>query len=188
MIINGKNYLLCEKRGCEFFKGDTIRERSDMENYRVFIDIDCADGTRVFGDLLRRSVYNHTKKNPRLVYDCGLASDLQSDIYRYHPSANADEYEYTKRDVLAFVNKFSGNDFEEIKFVQCFEVRNEKGANFTPAKLIHEWANKNHLKTSCAHGETVVDMYTGRYKYLGYKIRPAEEGFERVTIIMEAAQ
>lgn len=188
MKINGKNYLLCEKRGCEFFKGDTISKRSDMENYRVFIDIACADGTRVFGDLLRANVYDYTRKTPKLVYDCGLGVDLQSDMYRYHPSCDAREYDYTKAGVLSFVNKFSGNSFEDIKWVQSFEVIRPEGSNFTPASLIREWASKNHLETNCAHGETIVEMYTGAYKYLCYAIEPAGEGKEKIKITMEAAQ
>ena len=187
MIINGKDYLLCEKRGCEFFKGDTIRERSDMENYRVFIDVECADGVRVFGDLLRCNVYDYTKKNPRLIYDCGLAADLQSDMYRYHPSADPKEYEYTKKDVLRFVNAFSGNHFEEIKWIQTFDATIEKGANFTPASLVIDFAKKHSLETTCAYGETVVNMYTGSYKYLCYKVTPINEKLDRVTITMEQA-
>lgn len=188
MIINGKDYLLCEKRGCNFFECDSICQRSDMENYRVFIDITCADGARVFGDLLRVNVYDYTRKTPKLVYDCGLGVDLQSDMYRYHPSCDARDYDYTKAGVLAFVNKFSGNSFEDIKWVESFEVVRPKGSNFTPAALIREWANKNRLKTTCAYGETVVKMYTGAYKYLCYRIEPAGEGEEKIKVIMEAAQ
>lgn len=187
MIINGVDYLLCEKRGCEFFTGDPIRKKSDMENYRVYIDIECDNGTRVFGDLLRANVYDYTKKRPRLIYDCGLAADLQSDMYRYHPQADQKEYEYTKRDVLRFVNKFSGNNFQEIKWVQHFDAVINKGANFTPANLIREFATKNHLKTNCDNGETVVEMYTGNYKYLCYKISSLGETKDRVTVTMEQA-
>lgn len=187
MIINGIDYLLCVKRGCEFFKGDPIRSKSDMENYRVFIDVECTDGVRVFGDLMRRNVYDYSGKHPKFVYDCGLAADLQSDMYRYHPSADANQYEYTKRDVLRFVNDFSGNNFSEIKWVECFDAVIDKGANFTPAHLIKEFAEKHHLKTNCDYGETIVEMYTGNYKYLCYKISSLNETKDRVTVTMERA-
>ena len=35
MIINGKNYLLLEKRGCNFNGGVPVTTKSDVGNYRV---------------------------------------------------------------------------------------------------------------------------------------------------------
>lgn len=187
MTINGINYLLLEKRGCEFFKGDPIRERSDMENYRVFMDIRHADGYRICGDLLRGNLYDFTKKNPPLINDCILSVDLQSGHLKYTPSIDPRDYLYTKSDVLRFVNKMSGNSFDDIKWVQRFDVCIDKGANFTPSSLIHKWANKNRLKTYCSYGDTIVEMYTGKYKYLCYEIKSIDEKTDRVTLTMEEA-
>lgn len=185
MKINGKNYLLCEKRGCNFFKGDPITKRSDMENYRVYIEVECSDRTIILGDLMRANIYDYSKKTPRLVYDCVLGINLQRDMYGFRPHVDAREYEYTKADVLKYVNKVTGNSFEEIKWVHWFEARVPKGANFTPAKLIQEWADKNHLTTFQLYGETVVELYTGQYKYLCYKVCP-DKGFDCVKVALEA--
>lgn len=37
MKIGEKNYLLAEKRGCNFAPGDASTKGSDIGNYRVFI-------------------------------------------------------------------------------------------------------------------------------------------------------
>ncbi len=188
MTINGKNYLFCEKRGCEFFKGDTIRERSDMENYRVFIDVRHADGFRVCGDLMRTNVYDYSKKTPRLVYDCGLSADLQSGMYGYRPTADPRKFEYTQADVMKFVGTITGEKYDGIKWVQRFETTIPHGANFTPATLITDWAKRNNLNFYDSYFDTVVEMYTGAYKFLCYNVEQIDDGRDRVIITLEAAK
>lgn len=188
MIINGKNYLLCEKRGCEFLAGDPIRDRSDMENYRVFIRVRTPDNVEVFGDLLRTNVYDYTKKTPRLLYDCGLGADLQSGMFRFMPHADPREYKYTQADVMRFVGTISGEKYDGIKWVHRFEVTRPKGSNFTGRQLVRDYATKHHLETKDCVSSLCVRIYTGLYKFLCYEITPIDEQHERIAVTLEAAQ
>ena len=185
MNINGINYLLLERRGCEFFKGDTINQRSDVGNYRVYAEFTDKDGKKVFGDMMRANIYDNSKKSRPLVYDAGLSVDFQISRYVYSPEADPRGYDYTKADILRFVNKIANEHFDEIKWVHRFDVDMEKGANFTPATLIHNYAKDNHLETSNVYGEVRIKMYTGEYKYLCYDIDTSSEKCDNVTVVME---
>lgn len=185
MNINGTNYLLLERRGCEFFKCDTINQRSDVGNYRVYAEFTDKEGRKVFGDMMRANVYDHTKKGNPLVYDAGLFADFQVSHYVYSPSADPRSYNYTQADILRFVNKIADEHFDEIKWVHRFEVKLDKGANFTPATLIHNYAKANCLETNNVYGEVRIKMYTGEYKYLCYHIDTSPDNYDKVTVVME---
>ena len=155
------SYLLCEKRGCEFFTGDPITHKSDMENYRVYVEFSTPEGVWVFGDLLRTNSYDYSGKRPRLVYDCALGCDLQSDMFRFHPRCEPCEYDYTQAGVLGFVNSIAAEHYDAFKWVQYFEVCKDKSANFTPAGLMLEFAKKHSLRTAYFGDALCVQMYPG---------------------------
>lgn len=187
MYINGTNYLLLERRGCEFFRGDTISQRSDVGNYRVYVEFTDKEGRKVCGDMMRANIYDHSKKSCPLIYDAGLAADFQVSHYVYSPSTDARRYDYTKNDILRFINGIANEQFEEIKWVQRFEAKVNKGANFTPSTLIYEFAKQNHLETTNVYGEMIVKMYTGNYKYLCYDIDESSGSYDKITVTLEMA-
>lgn len=186
------NYLCMIRRGCMFTAADS--GKSDIGNYRVFTRFIDKDGVEVCGDFSRGNVYDFSRKTPKLVNEWALATDLQHEDFRgcwqYRPAVDNRGYSYTKSDILAFVNKIANNNFDEIKWIEQIEVIIDKGANFTPAGLIRDWAKRNRINyENTRYGDTVLKLYTGNYKYMSYQIEdiPHDHSKEKVIITLEEA-
>lgn len=189
MKINGTNYLLLERRGCDYLPGDEIATRSDVGNYRVFVRFTDKNGVEVCGDFGRGNVYDTTKEKLKVVNDIALYSDLQYEdergAWRYTPAVDTKAYTYNLSDILSFVNAIAAERYDAIKWVEHIEVMQEEGANFTPAGKIKEYAEQNRMEISERYGNTILHTSTGDYKYLSYRIEPKQNGKEKVTITLE---
>jgi hypothetical protein len=186
------NYLHLNRRGCMFYGED--KNKSDVGNYRVFVRFIDKAGTEVCGDLSKGNVYDYSFKTPRLVNDVAMNTDLQWEDFRgcwqYRAAVDPRGYSYTISGILAFINAIAADHYDDIKWVQEIETVIDKGANFTPASLIKDWANKNCVKfENSRYGETVVKLYTGDYKYMSYRIEQLKHDHtkEKVIITLEEA-
>lgn len=190
MLINGVNYLLLKRRGCNYRDCETVA-KSDVGNYRVYVRFTDKNGIDVCGDLSKGYVYDTSKRKPRIVNDVALNTDLQFEnergCWQYHPATNPKEYTYNLADILKFINSIAKEHYDAIKWYEELEVIQPRGKNFTPASLIHEWAKRNHVETYSNYGTIKVKLYTGTYKYMAYSIAHISDTMEKVTVILEEA-
>lgn len=207
MTINGKNYLLLEKRSCNIDDSALANTESDIGNYRVCTlgeVISSKDGRKYFLEfsLWRdhsqpRYTNKHTGaplKHPvqEIINPVGLHIDtqytdedgqswrnlcLEQRIHKRNPS-------YTTAEILAIVNEISAEHYDGIKWVHSFSETIKSNANFTPATLIATWAKKHHLEAESCFGELRIKLYTGIYKYMAYNIHNFTD-HDDVTIILE---
>lgn len=210
MVINGKNYLLLEKRGCNINGGVPANTESDVGNYRVCTmgeSIPGKDGRNYFLEFSlwqNRSQPRYTNKRTgaplkhpvqEIINPIGLHIDtsftdehgqtwrdlsLEQRIHKRNPS-------YTTAEILAIANEISVKHYDGIKWVCYFRETIEHGANFTPAALISAYAKKNRLEIEPRFGTLYLKLYTGTYKYLAYDVRSFDSR-DNVTVILEAAQ
>ena len=189
MKINGKNYLLLRRRGCNFMENDPIARKSDVGNYRVFVRFTDKNGVEVCGDFGRGYAYDLTKKKPVIIDDNVLSADLQYEDERgawvYRPDVNNKDYPFTLSGILAFVNAISAEHYDGVKFIEEIETTIPAGSNFTPAGQMHQWAKASNVAEETRYMETVLKLFTGDYKYLSYKVAPFRDGLEKVTITLE---
>lgn len=207
MIINRKNYLLLEKRGCNFNGGVPVTTKSDVGNYRVCTmgeTIPGKDGRTYFLEFSlwqNRSQPRYTNKRTgaplkhpvqEIINSIGLhidtqytdASgqswrnlDLEQRIHKRNPS-------YTTAEILAIANEISAEHYDGIKWVCSFCETVEHGANFTPAALISTYAKRNRMEIDSRFGTLCLRLYTGTYKYLAYDVRSFCSR-DNVTVILE---
>lgn len=188
MRIGDKNYLLIEKRGCNFFAGDESVKGSDVGNYRVFIRFIDKSGREVCGDVARFRG-GDTLSTQMCHYDStGNCLGFWHDPLDPLPFDVSDTYPYTLAGILRYVNERSGEHYNDVKWVESFSFEQEPGANFVPGDKIAEWAQREHLESWYEAGDIRVRTYTGVWKYLKYDTHPVRgrfHTFERVTIYME---
>lgn len=181
MIINGKNYLLLERRGCEYFENETP---DTINNYRVCTAerVPGKDGKEYFIEFTKWDKWRYRTTNKRTgaplkkavteiiqrhalhidtEYENGNGSWRNS---RLEQALNNRGYDYSENDILAAVNSISAAKYDGIKYVETFTVT-EHGDS-TPASVIYKWAKAQRLEQI---GNT-VKMYTGIYKYMAYNI------------------
>lgn len=210
MIINGKNYLLLEKRGCNFNGGVPANTESGVGNYRVCTmgeSIPGKDGRKYFLEFSiwqNRSQPRYTNKRTgaplkhpvqEIINPIGLHIDtqytddggqswrnlnLEQRIHKRNPS-------YTVAEILAIVNAISAEHFDGIKWICSFCDTVDHGANFTPAALISAYAKKNRLEVKSRFGTLYLKLYTGTYKYLAYDVRSFGSR-DNVTVILEEVE
>lgn len=189
MKINGKNYLLLRRRGCNFMENDPIARKSDVGNYRVFVQFTDKNGVEVCGDFGRGYVYDMTRKKPVITNDNALALDLQYEnengAFVYRPDVDYKAYDFTLSDILAFVNAVSAEHYDGIKFIETICTEVPAGSNFTPAGLMHQWAKASNVAVESRCSETVLKLFTGDYKYLSYMVVPSGGDMDSVSIILE---
>jgi len=192
MLINGKNYLLLERRGCEYTAADMGRD--DVNNYRVGsydYSIKGKDGRRYIlefgawdprklrttnkrtGAPLKNPVYEVVKNNA--LYLSTQYEETEKDGFRscwrnapMERTINGRHLDYSKAGILEAVNEISADHYDDIMWIQAIELTRPARQNWTPASLINEWAKKNRRETFNRHGETMLKLYTGTYKYLCY--------------------
>lgn len=184
------NYLHSVRRGCMFLGED--KGKSDVGNYRIFVEFTDKNGVEVCGDLSKGNRYDYSKKSCPIVTDVALHTDLQYEDFRgcwqYKPAVDPRAYTYNIADILSFINAIANEHYDAIKWIEKIEVVVDKGSNWTPAGLIREWAKRNRVTAeNSRYGELVVKLYTGNYKYMSYKIEPLQYDHtkERVTITLE---
>ena len=210
MIINGKNYLLLEKRGCNFNGGVPANTESDVGNYRVCTmgeSIPGKDGRKYFLEFSlwqNRSQPRYTNKRTgaplkhpvqEIINPVGLHIDtqytdesgqswrnlnLERRIHKRNPS-------YTTAEILAIANEISAEHYDGIKWDFSFRDTVDHGANFTPASLISAYAKKNRLETYSRFGTLYLELYTGTYKYLAYDVRSFGSR-DNVTVVLEEVE
>ena len=207
MYINGKNYLLLEKRGCNFFAEDQNRG-SDVGNYRVctpYKSIPGKNGRTYFLEFTlwrNRTKLRYTHKRtgkplknpvPEIINPIGLHLDtsFQEGDYSYRDikleaQISAENPSFTVSDILRVTNDISTEHYDGIKWVESFQTTVPHGENFTPSMLIRRWAERNNLHTESRYGTLIVTLYTGTYKYLAYHIQPGPVQ-DLVTILLEEA-
>lgn len=210
MIINGRNYLLLEKRGCNINGGVPANTKSDVGNYRVCTmgeTIPGKDGRNYFLEFAlwqNRSQPRYTNKRTgaplkhpvqEIVNPIGLHIDtqytdesgqswrnlnLEQRIHKQNPS-------YTTAEILAIANEISAEHYDGIKWVCSFRDTVDHGANFTPAALISAYAKRNRMETVSRFGTLLLKLYTGVYKYLAYDVRSFGSR-DNVTVILEEVE
>lgn len=190
MKINGKNYLLAEKRGCNFLDYDK-NLGSDVGNYRVFIRFINDEGEEVSGDV---TLNRKTGELSTQMYRYDAAANCYGFSYHWTNKRNTDSfrgYPYTLDGILRYVNDRSAEPYDEIKWVQTFTFDQDPGSNFTPSWKITDWARREHLEYWQVPMSGVrVKTYTGTWKYMMAKTRThygTLGPFERVTIFLEEA-
>lgn len=207
MYINGNNYLLLEKRGCNFFAEDQNRG-SDVGNYRVCTPYERIPGKNGRTYFLEFTLWrNRTKlrythkrtgkplKNPvpEIINPVALHlnTSFQEGDYSYRDikleaQISAENPSFTVSDILRVTNDISTEHYDGIKWVESFQTTVPHGENFTPSMLIRRWAERNNLHTESRYGTLIVTLYTGTYKYLAYHIQPGPVQ-DLVTILLEEA-
>lgn len=201
----GETLYLC-KRGGKFHPKE--HNQSDIGNYRVGTLCECVpgkDGRTYFLEFNlweNRKAYRTTHKRtgkplknpvPEIINPNGLHLDtgytdengmcfrnckLEADI-------SAKNYSYTKADILAVANEVSTTKYNDIKFIEAFDIVQPAGKNFTPNELISQWAKVNRLSTENTPHGIRVNLHTGDYEYMAYRIQPMSNGNEKVTVILE---
>ena len=213
MKYNGKNYLMFERRGCEFWKDDKANEESDIGNYRITTPgeiVPCKNGRNYCFEFVCYDRYNWRKTNKRtgeplkkpvkeLVMTTATHIDTQFTDYssgeKYAPSYRDLNMErefykkpmkYTKANILAYINSVSAEHYDDIMFVDTFQFEEPKTADFVPAHKIIEWAKAHKIDYYNTLDGVILHLATGEYKYNHYKIDQARKPEnEIVTIYLE---
>lgn len=130
--------LYLEKRGCNFFNGDTSITKSDVGNYRVGsydYSIEGKDGRNYIIEFCHgtRYIYRHTNKktgaplkhaikellNPNAIYINTQFEDEEGTWRNIKLEEKLFEknYNYTLSDILAIVNEISKDQYTKIEFI-----------------------------------------------------------------------
>ena len=118
--------LYLEKRGCDFSESDQdARKRSDLGNYRLFLEFIDKDGRRVCGDVtrgeLRAEKWNKNGTSHKTIVTTrnGLYTHFcyedHTGCYGYNTGPLGDEF--TQESVLRLVNKYSAITYDSIEIV-----------------------------------------------------------------------
>ena len=208
MRINGKNYLLLEKRGgnlCEEDRDIGI----DVGNYRVCTSyglIPGKNGRTYFLEFTlwrNRAELRYSNKRtgkplknpvPEIINPIGLhlntefeEGDLSYRDLKLEERISAENPSFTLSDILRITNDISTEHYDGIKWVTSFQTTVPHGENFTPSMLIRRWAERNNLHVENRYDGLVVTLYTGTYKFLSYSIQPGPVQ-DLVTFLLEEIQ
>lgn len=133
-----KKTLYLEKRGCNFFNGDTSTTGSDVGNYRVGsynYSIEGKDGRNYIIEFCHgtRYIYRNTNKktgaplkhavkellNPNAIYIDTQFEDQEGTWRNIKLEEKLFEknYNYTLSDILAIVNEISKDQYTKIEFI-----------------------------------------------------------------------
>lgn len=192
-MTNDKNYLLFERRGCEFWKDDKARQESDIGNYRITTPgeiVPCKNG-RVycfeFGSYNRYDYRTVSKKdgsqlkNPVKELTMTTAMHISTQFtdekglswgdLKMESEFRSTPVKYTEANILKWVNSVATVKYDAIKYVHSFEIEIKPGENFTPATKIHEYMTAHKIPEIIgAYGEKRYKLYTGIYQYYKYEI------------------
>ena len=212
MYINGKNYLLLERRGCEYFKPDEGRD--NIGNYRVGSydhSIKGKDGRSYILEFCSRDAWRVRKTNKRtgqplkhpvaeitMKNALGISTEYEEDkegsgykmSYR-NGQLERDFYSaapvpYCIESILEFVNNISVDYYDGVMWVESFETTRPVAKNWTPAGLVLEWAKAHKLEVlQSKYSETFVKLYSGNYKYLCYQIESGNKENAKITVFLE---
>lgn len=213
MEINGINYLLLERRGCEYFHGD--QGRDDIGNYRVGSydhSIEGKDGRNYIIEFGSWDAWTIRKTNKRtgaplkhhkteIVKYNALLIDTEFEkpedggrwFSSWHNSAleaeqNAKRRDYSKAGILETVNEISKDHFDDIKWITTFDTYKPANKNWTPAQLICEWSKKNHLESvNTMDGLKVKNNFGLWWRFLYYQIEPGNKDNAKITVYLERA-
>lgn len=211
MVINGKNYLLLERRGCEYCGND--KGKDDINNYRVGsydYSITGKDGRNYIIEFGSRDAVNWRTTNKRtgkplkkavceMVLNNALRIDTQYDedkdgsgfISSWRNLKMEQEFykalpvPYCQQSILNFVNSISAEHYDAIKWVYTFETTRPAAANWTPAGLIHELASRYHLEERQPYGTLEIKAGRDWWKFLCYQIEAGNKALAKVTVYLE---
>lgn len=105
--------LYLEKRGCDFQPDG----KSDLGNFRLFLEFIDKEGRRVCGDVSRGYVWSKGK----VVGDGALYARWQYENYKgafAYPLPGGCAGQYTKADVLSLVNQYSAVKYDAAEIVE----------------------------------------------------------------------
>lgn len=200
MTINGINYLLVEDMGCPFRSDDEINQVSDVGNYRVRVCFIDKKGVEVLGDLGRSYLRENGKITNRNALSQSLSWTDEKGFcwaYKYnggkkgaynHKNDIAHGFSYTTSDILKFVNKYSNEQYQAVKYVASFETIQPNTRNWTAWDLVLEFANKNHFKMESTHlGEHFIYTGLGKYKYCCIKKIKSTDQSDIYKVYLERA-
>lgn len=114
--------VLLEKKGIDFYQ----EEQSDVGNYRVRLEFTDKKGNDVVADFggYDRYIFDGKKKvgvkRNTLAFDGTRYEDKKNSGYAYNPETvdvNVYDYEYTKKDLIRFINDVTGESYTNIEFV-----------------------------------------------------------------------
>lgn len=181
--------LYLEKRGCDFLEDDKdARQKSDLENYRLFLEFIDRDGKRICGDVSRGAVRSGDwrKGKPVIVSTNGLYTDFQYEnhtgCYCYQ-SWRGPAGDYTKADVLKLVNSLSAVQYDGVEIVDNLpEAAHEYPEDVL--ELEKAYLSAEHAALVEETEQKIRDNYTSWYSGLQssfYHMSPDE--YRRCTLI-----
>ena len=131
--------LTLKKLGNDFRPGAPECTESDLENYRLQVEFTDREGQRVIGDLTRKCAMSYfgkrgqQLKNPRIIETNRLSAELSfykdGQCYAYRTNGKEDKYNYTSKDVMAFIGELSGMQYASVEIIDPYglgEKRKEK--------------------------------------------------------------
>lgn len=138
-VLNGKTYLICEPRGCEFYRADPIYYQSDIGNYRVFTCFyDARNNVNIEGDFMPGARYRNTSlrgdkplKKPVLIDNMALHADVEYTGYAMSGGKPMfatwgirdtekrwgipyGKFDFTKAGILGFANSVSDVHYDKV--------------------------------------------------------------------------
>ena len=205
MTINGINYLLLERRGCEF---EPSEAKSDIGNYRITTPCECIpgkDGKTYFLEFGINDRYNYrttTKNGNRklkkpvkelIMTNAATLNTMYTDkdgLSWRNSALEKDFYsqpmKYTENNILNYVNSISSEKYEAVKYIETFETEFSEERNPTPRQLMHEYAKQHKIEYyNNEYFEEIYKLYTGNYKYLMWELKPTTSGRIKVVIYLE---
>lgn len=114
--------LYLEKRGCDFTAEDAARTKSDLGNYRLYLEFIDREGRRIAGDVSRCDIREACKGGCgyRVVSEDGLSQHLCREDHKgcwgYRIGADFEPM-YTRADVLRLVNAVSAVLYDGVEIV-----------------------------------------------------------------------
>ena len=114
--------LYLEKRGCDFTAEDAARTKSDLGNYRLYLEFIDHEGRRIMGDVSRCDIREACKggRGYRVVSEDGLSQHLCREDHKgcwgYRIDADFTPM-YTRADVLRLVNAASAVLYDGVEIV-----------------------------------------------------------------------
>ena len=116
--------LYLEKRGCDFTAEDAARTKSDLGNYRLYLEFIDREGRRITGDVSRCDIREACKggRGYRVVSEDGLSQHLCREDHKgcwgYRIDADFTPTPmYTRADVLRLVNAASAVLYDGVEIV-----------------------------------------------------------------------
>lgn len=133
-VITKMKVLKLKKMGCDFWLDDSIKNYSDLENFRLRLEFIDKENNYVMGDIGRGYKYRFTQKNGKLlkkyikIHSHTLHCDFQITKkdgmpYGYKTKMINDyiqenDLNYNSKDLLKLINYLSSDTYENIEIIK----------------------------------------------------------------------